>query len=414
MSGENTIHIPELLSFLKDYNVKLFNNDSDILDIIKTYLDNNNSDSSFFIVDLGSIIKQFEKWQSNLPMVRCFYAVKCNPCDAIIALLNKLGAGFDCASKGEIAQVLNLGVKPENIIYANPVKNSQHLQYARAEDVDLLTFDSENELDKIKLYHPKAELLIRIKVDDSKSVCKFSCKFGVDIETDDLQNIFSLAKASRLKLVGVSFHVGSNCQSSDTFYQAIKDARHVFDIAKKYGYNFNILDLGGGFPGFDSEENQITFEQIADSIKIGLNDFFNPNEFQNLKIIAEPGRYFASSSHTLVLTVIGKKIRVDKQTNEETFVYTLNEGVYGSFNCIYFDHAHPNIQPYNERSGELHKSILFGGSCDSLDLISSNCLLPELCVGEWVYVENFGAYTISSSTTFNGFEKTSSQYIIKY
>jgi ornithine decarboxylase len=413
MTSETNVHIPELLSFLKDYNVKLFNNDDDILDIIKTFLDNNNSNSAFHIVDLGAVIKQYERWQSLLPTVRAFYAQKSNPNDAIITLLNKLGAGFDCASKGEIAQALNLGVDPSNIIFANPCKESSHLQYARAEDVDLLTFDSENELDKIKLYHPKAELLVRIKVDDSKSVCKFSCKFGVDINDDELRNIYSLAKASRLKLVGVSFHVGSNCKDVQTFYDAIKDARKAFDLAKEYGFNFNILDIGGGFPGVDTTDG-ISFEKIAEQINLSLHDNFNEKDFPNLRVIAEPGRYFVSASHTLVLNVIGKKIKLDKQTGKETFVYTLNDGVYGSFNCIYFDHASPIIQPYNERNGETHSSVVFGGTCDSLDTISNDCQLPELCVGEWVYVENFGAYTVSSSTTFNGFPKTPSYYIIKY
>jgi diaminopimelate decarboxylase len=81
----------------------------------------------------------------------------------------------------------------------------------------------------------------------------------------------------------------------------------------------------------------------------------------------------------------------------------LNDGIYGSFNCIYFDHRIPTILPFNERDGKLHKSLLFGPTCDSIDLIAEEIMLPELAIGEWVYVENFGAYTIAASSVFNGF-----------
>lgn len=418
--NENTgIQIQELLSFLKDYNVKMFSDDESIIDIIKTFLDKFNNDGAFHIVDLGKIIKQYERWTKNLPNIKPFYAIKCNPDNAIIQILNRLGAGFDCASKNEIAQVLSLGVSAEDIIFANPCKESSQIKYARAQDIDLLTLDSESELLKIKLYHPNADLLVRIKIDDSKSVCKFGCKFGVDLE--ELEKLFMLAKASDLNLVGVSFHVGSNCKDLDTYYNAIKDARYAFDLAKSLGFEMNMLDIGGGFPGDSDIDPEILddptsliFENMAKKIKLAINDFFNENEFPNLRIIAEPGRYFAHSSHTLVLNVIGKKVKKNKETGETVFTYYLNDGVYGSFNCIKYDYATPIIHPFNERDGKLYNSIIFGPTCDSVDTITENCMLPDLAIGEWVFCQNFGAYTTAAASTFNGFHQTPSSYIIKY
>lgn len=67
-----------------------------------------------------------------------------------------LGTGFDCASKKEISEVLDIGVKQSRIIYANPTKVVSHLRYAASVNVDLLTFDNEMELYKIQEIHPKA------------------------------------------------------------------------------------------------------------------------------------------------------------------------------------------------------------------------------------------------------------------
>jgi ornithine decarboxylase len=89
----------------------------------------------------------------------------------------------------------------------------------------------------------------------------------------------------------------------------------------------------------------------------------------------------------------------------------LNDGIYGSFNCIYFDHSVPTILPFNERDGGQYMSTIFGPTCDSIDLICENAMLPDLAIGEWVYVEDFGAYTAASSSAFNGFKTNSFKYI---
>jgi ornithine decarboxylase len=99
------------------------------------------------------------------------------------------------------------------------------------------------------------------------------------------------------------------------------------------------------------------------------------------------------------------------KTDDKRIIYYLNDGVYGSFNCIYFDHNVPTILPFNERDGGQYKSTIFGPTCDSIDLICENAMLPDLAIGEWVYVEDFGAYTAAASSAFNGFKTNLFKYI---
>jgi ornithine decarboxylase len=381
----------EDVSILQEYNVKVYKKDEDTFDIINNILEGNLSEEAFYIVDIGKVIKQVQKWNDFLPCVKPHYAVKCNPNTLILKILASLDVNFDCASKNEIASVVSVTEDPKRIIFANPCKMSNQIKYARANDVDLMTFDSDHELYKIKLYHPYSDLILRIKVDDSQSMCQFGCKFGVNL--DDVERILGIAKALSLNVVGISFHVGSGCKNPDQFKSAISDSKKCFDIAHAMGMKFNILDIGGGFEDDTFEETARVISETLAEAQFG----------EDVQVIAEPGRFFVSSSHTLVVNVIGKKDLMDRTDGEKMFVYYLNDGMYGSFNCVHFDHAKPVICPFNERDGKRYKSKIFGPTCDSMDKITDEVFLPELAIGEWCYVENFGAYTCAAASTFNGF-----------
>jgi ornithine decarboxylase len=395
-------------SFLQKNKVTLYGSDKSIYDIINDYLQENQSEEAFYLIDLGEITYAYTKWITLLPNVTPYYAVKCNPNPILLETLSLLGASFDCASETEIKAIIEITKDPSRIIFANPCKMTSQIRYARANDVDLMTFDCEEELYKIKLYHPYAKLILRLAVDDSKSKCKFNIKFGCKLE--NIEELLTISKILKLDVIGFSFHVGSQCGSSDIYYDALSSCKNAKDIALKMGIKTQIIDIGGGYPGIDTIVN---FEEIALQINKGIKDFFDEDlTNKTIKFIAEPGRYFVQKSHTLVLNVIGKKKIVTKE-EEPKIIYYLNDGIYGSFNCIYFDHNVPIILPFNERDGKLQKSIIFGPTCDSIDMITDNLMLPELAIGEWIYVENFGAYTVASSSWFNGFKTTICKYIYR-
>lgn len=84
--------------------------------------------------------------------------MKCNDDPVLLAVLADLGAGYDCASDTEIDMILNdIGAPPEKIIFANPCKPSNHIAFARKNNVNMMTFDCEEELYKIAKFFPDAE-----------------------------------------------------------------------------------------------------------------------------------------------------------------------------------------------------------------------------------------------------------------
>ena len=367
----------------------------DIINIIKE----NPEKSAFYIVDLGKIVELYEKWNRLLPKIKPYYAIKCNSNSRILEVLENLGVNFDCASQDEIQTVLDITNDPNRIIFANPCKYPEHIQYAKENLVDLMTFDCEEELYKIKKYYPDSRLVLRLAVDDSKSKMKFSKKFGCTKE--NVITLLVLAKSLQLTVVGFSFHVGSKCMSADTYYYALNDCKNACEIARLLDIKIDMIDIGGGFSSEDG------FFDASYYINKGIDVLFNPEDYyQNIQFIAEPGRYFAETTHTLVLQVIGKKTILENEEN--IIIYTLNESVYNSFNCIIFDCCVPEIKPLSSTmENKTYKTRIYGHTCDSMDLLLDNVMMPMMEVGDWTYVDNFGAYTYSASSQFNGFQATS-------
>lgn len=408
---------------------------------------------SFYKLNSECLTKNFDLWCEKFPKIHPYYAVKCNNNDYLIEKLASMGCSFDCASLSEINQVNRIldkidrkikysceshGIINNNpIIYANPIKQPNELSKISELGVCLMTADSVEELEKIAECSSNVKIIIRIAVDDSHSICQFNKKFGLMPMNDDgsahEELIKFMEKYKCLKreidtskqcfdLVGVSFHVGSSCQSAKSYGDAIKKCGFVFNLAKEYGVNLEIVDIGGGFI-----QKEPLLSEVSEVIRKSLDEYFGKNN--DLCLIAEPGRFMVANVLDLYVSVIGKK------KNNSNIRYYLSDSIYGSFNCKIYDYAklefeiymEKNLCPYSLIMGNYYphvknnenkwikngketecdehcQVIFFGATCDSVDLIieENNLLLPDLSIGDYLCFHNMGAYTLSSSCEFNG------------
>jgi len=373
--------------------------EAEILSMIQAKL-RDGAEEPFYIVDLETVCAKLKNWQAHLPMIKPFYAVKCNPNPALLHTLDRLGCGFDCASREEIDRVVDMGVAPERIIFANPCKMNSHIQHAKLRNVRKMTFDNADELIKISRIFPEAELVLRIITDDSHSLCKFSTKFGAPLTA--VRGLLELAKDLSVNVIGVSFHVGSGCDDPESFGMAVRDAKKVFDMAREYGYEMRFLDVGGGWQGVD--DMAPTLQAIVPHMIPELAKFPEGTTF-----IAEPGRYFATKSHTLAINIHSRRLIHNADGQIEKVLLYANDGMYHSFNCIPFDHQHPlpEIVPRAQdpipADAKLYPTTIFGPTCDSIDVIVKDHMMPLLECGDWLYFTNMGAYTSAGLTRFNGF-----------
>jgi ornithine decarboxylase len=367
------------------------------------------SEDAFCVGDMGDIINKFNKWKELMPRVEPFYAVKCNSDNLVLRTLADLGTGFDCASKGEISQVMKLGVNASRIIYANPCKQKSFIKYAAKHQVDMMTFDNEVELVKVKELFPHAKLVLRIlPIAQVKVQCQLGNKFGC--HPSNVHKLLQRAKELGVDVMGISFHVGSGVGEAKAFSLAVKQAYDAWQIATELGFNMTLLDIGGGFPG--QSNAPITFTEIATVVNEALNIYF-PSD-SGVRIIAEPGRYMVASAFTLAVNIIAKRTveAVDdgQGKQESSHMYYVNDGVYGSFNCIIYDHAHPEPRVISD-SPDRFMSSIWGPTCDGLDCIVHESKLPELEVGQWMYFSDMGAYTIAAGSTFNGMPRPQMFYM---
>ncbi|CAJ0940031.1 unnamed protein product, partial [Mesorhabditis belari] len=385
----------------------------EMVEALANKYDSEEIDDAFLLINLDALLERFKLWKRELPHVEPFYAVKCNTDVTMLRVLAALGVNFDCASKQEIDIVLSIGVDPSRIIYANPCKTRAFIKHAEKRDVQLMTFDNAEELEKIQELHNSARLVLRIAVSDPTATCPLNLKFGAD-PVHAAPKLLAKAKQMGVNVEGISFHVGSGCNDCSAYEIAIAHARRLFDLGEAMGHHMNFLDLGGGFPG---GKHHIAFEQISAVISGALCRYF-PDPA--VRVVAEPGRFFAARPFTLCANVIHSTAvnaeRIthnDKDIGSKGMMYYLNDGVYGSFNCILFDHVHPKGHPLRPKEGaEAVMSTIWGPTCDSLDQIEDKKMMEEMSTGDWIVYPEMGAYTSAASTTFNGFQRPIAIYAI--
>jgi ornithine decarboxylase len=254
----------------------------------------------------------------------------------------------------------------------------------------------------------------------------------------------------------VSFHVGSGCYDPSVYTDAIMRARKVFDMAEAIGYDFSLLDVGGGF-------EDALFEKAAMYLNEAIGSYFADRKGK-VKIIAEPGRFYVSKAFKLAAHIIARRAPLPDNANpaaaadvpqpapakdtgaanaeedaeapkvmckwtlhfsffdasctDKLRIDYINDGVYGAFNCILFDHQiiHPYVLSMGDSfhipsSQPKHLASVWGPTCDSIDCVSPKTMLPtSLEVGDWLGFDNMGAYTVCAASCFNGFEVSNVVY----
>ena len=334
-----------------------------------------------------ALLKQHQLWAKALPMVKPFYAVKSNNDPVLLSWIQKTGLKVDCASPGEMKACLKSGFHPSDILYANTMKATVDLKEAMDLGVGITTTDSVEGVEQMA--GSKMSVIVRLAVSDSTSRCPFSIKFGA--KPQEWWPIYKAIQQNGLQFGGVSFHVGSGASDPEVFKSAIRMCRQ---FQNQIGCELPVVDIGGGFL-----PSPKPFLAAAKGIVEEIDDWeyhgTGPKQW-----IAEPGRFFSSPVQTLMCPIVFKK------KSHGLIRYTLDESLYGQFSSIVYDHAKPaftvdtGVRKVVPSDG---KSLFFGKTCDSLDLLFTQEGGPEYQVGDLFVFPSMGAYTSASATTFNGF-----------
>jgi ornithine decarboxylase len=364
---------------------------------IARFLAENAPETPCLVVDLDVIAEAYEALCWYLPLARVYYAVKANPAPEIVAMLERKGASFDVASRGEVELCLANGVPPDRLSFGNTIKKEQDITFAYQAGLRMFAFDSACELDKLARAAPGARVFCRILVACEGAEWPLSRKFGCAPE----MAIDLLRKARDLGLdpYGVSFHVGSQQTDLGQWDGAVGTAAHMFSLLAEADINLKMINIGGGFPAhYTGEVPEI--DRYAQAVMAAITRYFG-NDLP--EIVIEPGRSLVGDAGVIQSEVV--LISEKGGDDARRWVY-LDVGKFNGLAETMDESIKYRIVTPG-RGGSSAPVILAGPTCDSADILyeQAEYRLPlGLEVGDKIKILSTGAYTASyASVGFNGF-----------
>jgi ornithine decarboxylase len=364
---------------------------------IDTELNYSTEGFSVLAVNLNKVQEQINTWNKYMSPIVPHYAIKAFPDEEICKLFDN----FDCASQGELKQISSLGKKSENILFANTAKRPSDIKYAMNIGVNTYTADGYPECEKILGINKDANIILRLTASDEGATnVRFSGKYGINDFTDGCHIIDQLMK-NKGTLKGFSFHTGSGQTDDFAFAKALSLVdKYLEYVRTKYPTQYkkvNIIDIGGGY----------TSGSNLELIRKSIDQYIQ--KYANFRWLAEPGRFMCSDVATLFVPIISQKKRNDGK------FHVLANSVYHNFSCLMYDGIKPiekennwflqesNQKPeYVNDKDEFEDGIIVGDTCDGIDIIYKGKTPKKLNIGSVLIFDNFGAYSQSSASPFNG------------
>jgi len=364
---------------------------------INRFLVENRPETPCLVVDLDVIAEAYDLLRRYLPLARVYYAVKANPAPQIVAMLERKGANFDVASRGEIELCLDNGIAADRLSFGNTIKKEKDIAFAHQAGLRLFAFDSAPELDKLARAAPGARVFCRILVACDGAEWPLSRKFGCAPEM--AVELLRRARDLGLDPYGVSFHVGSQQTDLGQWDGAVGSAAQMFSLLAEADIELRMVNIGGGFPAhYRSDVPAI--DGYARAVMAAITRHFGN---QLPEILIEPGRSLVGDAGIIQTEVV---LISEKGCGDSRRWVYLDVGKFNGLaetmdESIKYRFATPG------RSGVSGPVILAGPTCDSADILyeRTEYRLPlGLEVGDKVEILSTGAYTASyASVGFNGF-----------
>ena len=344
------------------------------------------------LVRRGAVAVAARWFQDNLN-ADVLYAVKANPSPWVIETLFKNGVtGFDVASIPEI-ELVAAHAPSARMAFMHPVKSRSAITRAHREfGVKTFALDSHEELQKILAATGGADdlnLIVRMAVSADGAQYTLSGKFGVSL--DQAPSLLLAARAATKGLMGISFHVGSQCMRPTAYQAAMAQCARAITRA---GVFVDIVDVGGGFPSIYPGMTPPDMSEYAAAIARGFADM---PVHETAELWCEPGRALVAEGSSLL-------VKVELKKGDALY---LNDGSYGSmFDATHFKWPFPvkGLRGEGGFSGEMRPFRFYGPTCDSIDHMPGPYFLPaDIDEGDYIEIGMTGAYGVAMATRFNGY-----------
>lgn len=334
----------------------------------------------YFPKQIKENINLFKDFEKN--GIKVFYAMKANNFKSVISDLVKSGFGFDVASKQELEYLLSFGVEGKNITFSATSKKEKDILYSGKKGVKYFAFDSEEEIQKIIKNVTSPQLFGRVAVHSKDAAFNLSNKFGMTEVF--FTELLKKAKGNHWPIVGITFHVGSQNVSVNSWRDGLRYVDKLISIASSHGITIGYVNIGGGIP-VPYKKNIKPTKYYVSKI-IALCKAFSL-ERPDVKIFVEPGRALVANTMILLTKVI------DLKPYKNPPIVVVDTGVFNGIIEPVEDFEYPIFTEYfGKRKSAIFK--IAGFSCEGFDVINKNVKLPaNIAVGDIIPIMYTGAYS---------------------
>ena len=338
----------------------------------------------------------YDEGLSPLPHLVC-YAVKANSSLGVLALLARVGAGFDIVSGGELFRVLKAGGDAARVVFSGVGKTAEEIEFALDRGIHSFNCESETELALIDALAARrgtrARVAVRVNPDVSAATHPYIStglrehKFGIDIA--EVEGVYERARKLRnLALEGVSCHIGSQLLDTDPMLEAVEKMLALLERLRARGVAISFLDLGGGLgvpykPGEQAPEIRGFVSQIRAKVE-GAGVF----------LMVEPGRSIVGEAGVLLTRVLYRKcspvkefVVVDAAMND-----LIRPSLYRS---------HHEIVPVRRTPRGTGLADVVGPVCETGDFLARDREIANVLPGDLLAVATTGAYAFVSASNYN-------------
>lgn len=325
------------------------------------------------------------------------YSVKANSNLAVLALLARLGAGFDIVSGGELERVLAAGGDARKVVFSGVGKSEAEIEQALRAGIGCLNLESEAELDRVDAVAQRlgcrAPVAFRVNPDvDAKTHPYISTglkqsKFGVAFA--DAERLYRDAARRRgVVVAGLGCHIGSLMTDAAPFVDAALRMVALAERLARVGIPLRHLDLGGGF-GIRYRDESVA--PVAEFLAGALGVLAGRKE----ALIVDPGRAIVGEAGVLLTRVEYLKpgeaknfVVVDAAMND-----LLRPALYDAWHEVL-----PVRQPESAAAGDVCDIV--GPVCESADFLARERRLA-VRAGDLLALMCAGAYGMVMSSNYN-------------
>lgn len=326
---------------------------------------------------------------------------------AMCKIVQRLGLSLDVVSGGELFTALEAGFPRERICFHGSNKSIKEIRMAFEEKVGKIVADSEYELHLLnelaEEYEHQPNVLVRVSpgieahTHEYVQTGRIDSKFGIPLRSME-QVMGECGKFSRLSIVGVHCHIGSQIFDERPFLIAAETMLKLMKTLKDNGYPMKMLNLGGGF-GIPYLKDDSVFNigsyigDLVEFIRVKSGEL----SLDMPKLLVEPGRFIIGPAG-ITLYEIGTV----KEVPHTRKYISVDGGMTDNprpalYNALY--HAVvANRTEYTEDEEEL---VTISGRCCETDTLITDVLLPQSQAGDILAVLNTGAYNYSMASNYN-------------